>query len=236
MKHQHPVQAFQFTSVPYGDDGKMVRGIIAHCGHCDAAVPLPVNVQASGSHTDADDVEWQFIARKLEAKGWHIGKSRNAHRCPRCLKAAKFSAIHKAQEFRTKTSTAVATGTVSHTNGAPMQVVENTRVMSREDRRIIFDKLNQVYIDAKVGYQPGWTDDKVATDLGVPRAWVRLIRDENFGDEVSNENIRAEIAQAKQFQADFRAFQTTLGPELARLTRLADKIEKSLAEIQKVFK
>jgi hypothetical protein len=232
----HPVNAFEYTSVPYGDDGRLVRGIIARCGHCNAAIPLPVNVQAGGSSTAADDVEFQFIARKLEAKGWRIGKSRGSHRCPKCFSAAKSSAIYKSQEFHTKASTAVATGTVPHNNGVPMKVVENTRVMTREDRRIIFDKLNQVYVDGKNGYQSGWTDERVSTDLGVPRGWVRLIRDENFGDEVSNESIRTEIAQAKQFLIEFRAFQKSVVPEHARLVSLADKIEKSLSEIARVFK
>lgn len=220
------VNAFEHTRVPYGDDGRLVRGIIARCGNCEAAVPLVVNTMTS--HSNCDEVEWQYIAKKLEAKGWRIGKSRTSHRCPKCFKAAKFAAIRK--------SDAAAVAMSARNEEIAMQVVENARVMSREDRRIIFDKLNQVYIDAKIGYAPGWTDEKVATDLGVPRGWVRLLRDENFGDEMSNEDIRASVAEAQSILKEIRTFQHSFDPEVRRLYGLADKIEKSLAEIQRVLK
>jgi hypothetical protein len=73
----------------------------------------------------------------------------------------------------------------------------------------------------------------------VPRAWVKVIRNENFGDEVSNENIREQIKEAHQVLAAIKAIE----PRLAEAQRLvavavavADKIEKSLAEIAKVLK
>jgi hypothetical protein len=109
------------------------------------------------------------------------------------------------------------------------------RVMTREDRRIIFEKLNEVYVNDKVGYGDGWTDEKVAVDLGVPRAWVKLIRDENFGDEVANENIREQVKQAREVLAQIKAIEPSLA-EAQRLIVVGDKIEKSLAEIAKVLK
>ncbi len=45
--------------------------------------------------------------------------------------------------------------------------------LTRENRRIILAKLEEVYVDEKTGYSPGWTDAKLALDLGVPRAWVK---------------------------------------------------------------
>ncbi|MCP3471352.1 hypothetical protein NLM33_13525 [Bradyrhizobium sp. CCGUVB1N3] len=217
---------FEHARVPYGDDGRLVRGIIARCGapNCEAAVPLPVNVMANGRGTDSN-IEWQFIARKLEQKGWRIGKTATAHRCPKCFNAAKFAAIRKSEEKPVVTKIE-----------PPLQVVqENARVMTREDRRIVFEKLNEVYIDGKVGYGRGWTDEKVATDLGVPRAWVRVIREENFGDEVGNEEIRDHIMQAGKLLLDIKALRQPFD-EAQRLFALADKIEKSLSEIQKVLK
>jgi hypothetical protein len=214
---------FEHTRVPYGDDGRLVRGIIARCGapNCEAAVPLPVNVMANGRGID-DNIEWQFIARKLEQKGWRIGKSATAHRCPKCFNAAKFSAVRKAEEKP-----------VANKTEPPLQVVqENARVMGREDKNIIYEKLRDVYVSDKVGYGKGWTDEKVAVDLGVPRAWVRLIREEFFGDEVGNEEIREQVAEAQAALVGMRK----LEPDMRRLLSLADKVEKSLAEIQKVLK
>ncbi|MGX1151403.1 hypothetical protein [Bradyrhizobium ottawaense] len=219
-------KAFVHTTVPYGEDGKLVRGIIAHCGApgCEAAVPLAVNT-LQNSRGDDTEIEWRFIARKLEAKGWHVGRSRAAHRCPRCFAAAKFSAIRKAE-------------TMQNGNGMTekLKVVKDSmRVMTRDDRRIIFEKLNEVYVNDKVGYGDGWTDEKVAVDLGVPRAWVKLIRDENFGDEVGNENIREQIREARDVLSQIEAIEPRIS-EAQRLIAVADRIEKQLAEIAKVLK
>lgn len=67
--------------------------------------------------------------------------------------------------------------------------------MTREDRRIIFEKLNAIYDRDK--YSPPWTDKKVSEDLNCPRAWVKQVRDEMFGPEGSNAEIDQSIAQAK---------------------------------------
>src|SRR6516164_2148762 len=222
--------AFEHTTVPYGDDGRLVRGIIARCGapNCEAAIPLPVNVMANSRGGD-DHIEHQFIARKLEQKGWRIGKSRTSHRCPRCFSAAKMSATNKSEEKIMTNKKEM----MNSTSSSALQVVqENARVMTRDDRRIVFEKLNEVYLNDKVGYAKGWTDEKVAVDLGVPRAWVRLIREENFGDEVGNEDIREQVREAQAMLAQVRAIE----PEVRRLLGMSDKIERSLAEIQKVLK
>lgn len=61
------------------------------------------------------------------------------------------------------------------------------REMSRDDRRIIFAKIDEIYVGN--GYQAPWTDTAVAKDLGVPAAWVAKVRDEMFGPEGSNPEI-----------------------------------------------
>ncbi|MET3995011.1 hypothetical protein ABID65_006677 [Bradyrhizobium sp. S3.9.2] len=213
----NPAKAFEYALVPHGDDGRRVRGIIAHCGAygCNNVATVPVNTQSNSTGND-DEIEFKFISRKLERMGWQIGHVRYQHRCPKCLSIVKFDNKVEAKK-----------------NGAqPMKVVENTRVMSREDRRIIFDKLNQVYVDDAVGYGAGWTDEKVATDLGVPRAWVRVIREENFGDEVANEDIRKKLNEATALLAEMKQIE----PDVRQWLALLDKTEKQLAEIQKVFK
>ncbi|MCD9817619.1 hypothetical protein [Bradyrhizobium japonicum] len=236
-------KAFVHTTVPYGDDGKLVRGVIARCGApgCEAAIPLAVNT-LQNSRGDDSEIEWRFIARKLEAKGWHVGRSRTAHRCPRCHNAAKFSTIKKSRdagEDVLSPSPMVKKGNAMPNGNAMTEkltvVKDNMRVMTREDRRIVFEKLNEVYVNDKIGYGNGWTDEKVATDLGVPRAWIKLIRDENFGDEVGNENIREQVKEARDVLMQIKAIEPRIS-EAQRLIAVADKIEKSLAEIAKVLK
>jgi hypothetical protein len=81
---------------------------------------------------------------------------------------------------------------------------EPPRNMTRDDRRIIISKLDAVYLDAKRGYDAGWSDQKVATDLGVPRKWVEDIRAENFGDVGTNEEMNEFYEQAKALSVEAR--------------------------------
>ncbi|MCR6673294.1 hypothetical protein [Devosia ginsengisoli] len=90
------------------------------------------------------------------------------------------------------------------------------RQMSREDRRLIFAKLEEVYIDEKSGYSAGWNDDAVAKDMACPRAWVEEIREQNFGPQKSDQSaevisIRAMLNGA---EADIKVASNTL--KLAR--------------------
>jgi len=57
--------------------------------------------------------------------------------------------------------------------------------MSKADRRIVFAKLNDVYVDETTGYSADWDDAKVSADLGIPVEWVKEVRDADFGPELS---------------------------------------------------
>lgn len=76
------------------------------------------------------------------------------------------------------------------------------REMSRDDRRVIFAKLDEVYLDEKRGYDSGWSDHKVASDLGVPRKWVEIIRAENFGAIGTNEDMADFLSKAEILAAE----------------------------------
>ena len=122
------------------------------------------------------------------------------------------------------------------TDLAARPVADAPREMTRDDRRIIFAKLNDVYIDEKQGYSGTWTDKSVAAYLGVPWAWVAKIRDENFGAERSNEEARELLKQARTFAADAAKYagdaqsivtqHTKLCADLAAFVKRLDKIEK----------
>lgn len=86
--------------------------------------------------------------------------------------------------------------------------VPQPKPMGRDDRRIIFEKLNEVYADEKTGYGGDWTDKTVAEDLGVPMAWVAAIREEMFGPAGGNSIISQEIAAAREVLAQGRKLLT----------------------------
>ncbi len=218
---------FGTAKVRYGD--KMVRGITVMCGHapCAEEESLPVN-HFAGRNGEGDEAELQFITRKLEGRGWKIGNKPDQHRCPKCFAAIKASAARKAQSK----------------NGEPYMTVTpikslkdaGQRMLGRDDRRIIFTKLNEVYVGEKIGYGEGWTDERVANDLGVPRAWVKLVRDENFGEEMANDQIRKMISEAEALMKEVKTavpFVEDVMTKLRRLTDEADRIGKSLDAIRK---
>jgi hypothetical protein len=254
MARSELATCFEHTRLPHGDDGKQVRGVIVRCGACSTAGPLPVNTMGSGL-TETDEVEWRFIARKMEHKGWKIGRRRQDHRCPRCVSVASLTKTVVTNTPRPgETPEQIAARSAPRKNNLqlvrdelmstttpppPLKAPEPARTMTREDRRVIFAKLEEVYVSEKVGYGDGWSDGKVATDLGVPRAWVSAIRDENFGDEITSDLSRKTILEAKELVATigkYRAVIENSTKALVPLFERTDKIEKHLAEIAKVLK
>lgn len=195
------------TAVP---GAPRMSGYSIKCGQCGA-----MDKMISQGKTFPPEV----VARKFEARGWSVD-ARNAarHVCPACLDAKSKSKI-RVKEMRV----------IQPATSAPA-LADPPRVMEREDRRIIFQKLSEVYLDEKRGYDEGWTDHRVATDLGVPRAWVSSIRDENFGPEGASEELRASLVEARKLVVDCRALIDSLSRDRALMQALSDRIAKAEAE------
>ena len=118
----------------------------------------------------------EVAIRHFHDLGWRVGQSASKDRCPKCATKQKEKPVMKLQpEF---SSQPIAAATVAVKAVLP-------REMSKDDRRLIFAQLNDVYTDA--GYSGDWTDQKVATVLGCPRVWVVEVREEFFGTIKDNE-------------------------------------------------
>lgn len=141
-------------------------------------------------------------------------------------------------------------GTTSH---IPPAVSETPPTEpTRADKRLIFAKLEEVYVDESAGYKTPWTDAAVAKDLGVPMAWVASVREENFGPANDNGEIRdmlarvkaasseamKVLAEAKSIRAEGKSIldrvnasisaAVDIGKKLDGLTAIAERIERSL--------
>ena len=101
----------------------------------------------------------------FQNKDWVVGSTPRKDLCP----------VH-AKPSRKKGMKAMADATTP--------AAEKPRELSRDDRRIVFDKINGVYENG--GYITPWTDSAVAKDLGVPRDWVSQVREQFFGPAGSN--------------------------------------------------
>jgi hypothetical protein len=119
------------------------------------------------------------------------------------------------------------------------------REATPEERRIISAKLDDVY-DVKAGrYIAPWTDQAVATDLGVPRAWVSHVRALLYGEEASNPEIEAVLAEArdvldrvKESSGKVAAAASQLAAlkeDHAKLVTRAEMIERKIASIEKAL-
>lgn len=206
------VAIFEKCLVAHGDRSA-APGVKIKCDKCGYEAREYFSRKMQGPPDEG--VDERRAARKFEAVGWKVGTSRKQHRCPHCVKdgrAAQMRFLHAKKE-----------NPVSNVVELPR--AEPPPEMKREDRRIIFVKLEEVYGDEKTGYRAGWTDEKVSNDLGVPRQWVATVRDENFGPIASNPEIDALIAEARSWRTEA----ANLGTEGAAISQ---KFERFLTEVR----
>lgn len=105
------------------------------------------------------------------------------------------------------------------------------RQMTKEDRRLIFAKIDEVYLDESKGYSTGWSDKNVASDLGVPQAWVKTIREENFGSEGANEDVKALIAEAREIERCIREIGDGLTKSIKTAQDGSNDLQSKIADI-----
>lgn len=225
------LELFSPCSVEHGD--AKVRGQMIVCGKCGGSARVPLTAKVGGGN---DDRQIELIAmRKFSKMGWVIGKSVSRHRCPTCQNAVKpfaalgnltttnlASAVKKAKEE-------FMPATKSPTMGPSFAVIHNAatgaRGMSRDDRRVIFAKLNDVYLTERTGYGGGWTDKKVAADLGIPVEWVVEVRNDHFGPDTN-------IAAQEQITASSELI-IRVNELLGAVARLSEEVVPLKAAMEK---
>jgi hypothetical protein len=172
-------------------------------------------VAYSSSHGGLNPIAHEQHFRK---SGWNVGNGPRRDLCPECSKPKKKPDLKVVQMDPVK--------------------AEQPREMGREDRRIITDKLDDVYDEKSGRYKAPWTDNAVSKDLGVPRAWVSDVREQFFGPEGSNPDFDAFLKQSAPIIADMKNLANSARAQLeqvravesriAELERLGRKIEKEL--------
>ena len=105
---------------------------------------------------------------------------------------------------------------------------------SRMDKRIIHTKLEEVYVDEFIGYRTEWNDDKVASNLGVPKEWVVMVRDDSFGPEVTQGKIMEGLIQLggyiEEHVATIRTKVDALNEWVEKYDTLSEELNKRLDE------
>lgn len=170
-------------------------------------------------HTSTGRRDEQYFRQK----GWIVGNGPAVDVCPICQKRKPALKIVKSEKM----------------DAAATEIkADPPREMGREERRIITDKLDDVYDDKAGRYKAPWTDAAVARDLGVPRAWVSDVREQFFGPECSNSDFDAFLERAAPVIAEMKNMANSLRvqcekykeiePRIAELERMGRKIEREL--------
>lgn len=142
-----------------------------------------------------------LIERRFKQKGWEVGKNAKHDFCPTCVEARTIERRQRRNSSKIKSFATISNvfpltprETLPQLEGeADVQATaESPQEMSRSDKRIIFAKLEEVYESEETGYKPGWSDAKVARDLGshIPVGWVSQVREDAFGPAKDNEEVR----------------------------------------------
>lgn len=124
--------------------------------------------------------------------GWTVGNGPRRDKCQSCQKKGKPELkVVKAEE------------------------PPKPREMTRDERLIIMDKIRDVHDGDRYG--AGWSDKKLAEDLGVPKAWVEDIR----------ENV---LMFAGGHNAEYEAFMADLAPLAADAKSLVNSARVQLQD------
>lgn len=227
MKRHPRGRTFEEITEKHGAHWRRVA--VIRCRHCGAHENLNLKMGVSLLPPAA-------IEKKFTQKGWVVGSNENWDTCPDCV-----------SKFSKPALKIVPKEEVTPMKPEPKLVVAEPRAMQRDDRRIIFEKLNGVYLDEKRGYDPEWSDHRVATDLGVPRVWVEQVREEMFGPIATNpaiedfmkgvQELRAysdRIKAVEEVRKQVEEIRTMIGGlNLASMLDRLNKLEKLSVEVKK---
>jgi hypothetical protein len=105
------------------------------------------------------------------------------------------------------------------------------REMGRDDRRIVFAKIDEVYLGEGNGYSQGWNDEAVAKDLAIPRAWVASVREEMFGPAISVEDPKQLKQDLDAVCHRFNGIDMDMKVERFALVEMREKLDGAIARI-----
>lgn len=210
---------FDRVLVARGSDGRKMPGQEIICGACGARDAV-VNPK-EGGHLPPE-----AAIKKFKQRGWRVGSSMAVDRCPSCAAAVRTGKVLNENEPDEEPSMAPKTEVTA-------AIVPSVSV---DVKRRINAKLMEVWTGGEAGYARGWTDQKVAEALGVPRAAVAGIRTEFYGDAQDNPDIREFLERADVLfstAAEIEARTTALLTDAQKLVRGVDDLQRDAAAIRK---
>jgi hypothetical protein len=167
---------------------------------------------------------WMAVEQRFRKLGWHVGNGPRADLCPECQKREK----PNLRVVQNPPPSSITSDKLVASVETLKPVADPPREMGRDDRRVIFAKIDENWLGEKEGYAAPWTDKAIAKDLGVPAAWVAQVRDEMFGPAGNNPEIDELFNKHEEVLKEFEVIKT----EYHRLTSL---YSESIAHLRKRF-
>lgn len=227
-------------------DGKAIKKHTIKCCKCGATETY---------FNNAGTVSTEHLPKEFGRKGWFVGNNERTDTCPSCLKAKR--GPKPKQETPIMQPEVLTNGQpvlppivgVPTEGPAVMKVFAETpkaepvktvgvdlpkipeRAMDRTERRLIFARLNELYIDETKGYSGDWTDAKVAEDLGVALAWVEEVREADFGPEINASIVDERLKEIMAIGEAIERRIVLVDKKLEQLQQLDDKVSAAVENI-----
>lgn len=199
------------------EDGQQRSGYKITCCRCGKED----EIVASG-HTGS--LPQSVINKKFQQKGWKTGR-KPIGPCCSVQRPARFPTPQNSEDVMKKTIDA-----------DPVQplAIEAPRQMTPADKRKVFRAIDDQWDEKHGRYIGAASDQHVASTLGVPRAWVVEVREENFGKTQRNEDLDKALGELKNVKGEItRALDKVL--EFATtLEALEKKVELLQARVEAV--
>jgi hypothetical protein len=173
----------------------------------------------------------EIVAKKFRQKGWDVGHRPQKDKCPACQ-----SKRRKGMRYTVDKNLRVD---VKQPQRPILTIVKKepaVATLSREDRRIILAKLNEAYQDESQGYRPGWSDQRVADDLGVAVEWVQLLREENFGDLPVSAQDKSFVEEGRRILEAIKAVAIEADEVRMRAASLLSQATEALDQVKALDK
>lgn len=172
--------------------------------------------------------------------GWIVGGGPRADICGNCYKFINDK--HREEAMAKKMANANIVAEV--VGGKPVSVVPNIpkpvipvsqltlKDVDKTAKRIIDDKLDEVYDASKGGYINGYSDDKVASELSTMVEWVALVRDFGHGPNTSNADISEDIKAIDKALAEVKEAKRLVDAGVERVAELDKALNARLADFE----
>jgi hypothetical protein len=210
LKHKQP---FEMATVLR--EGNVFRPVARFtCSRCGAGQDFAQN----GGALSPD-----FIVKRAVAAGWDCKTNRTSALCPTCCAPKE------------PTMTDAMTDRRSHPDKpAKLAVVAEAppRQPTNEQRLQIRSALDRNFDDAKGRYLDGFSDDRIATHLNVPRVFVSTIREAAYGPLLGNPEIDALRDEIAAFEKRVDTFATEANQTAAGLQAIVTGLRARLDKLE----